>query len=681
MSEKKTRIGIGFKLLTVIFTISLIIIITNILVFDSFVKEFRTQNKSFAIYQPSIQLLQDLDELNSRSLSLTKNWVFIDKDTGTVQKKELIELHDVIYPKFKNEIDYFVQSWDLESQNLYYDLLYSMDSLRDKQAVIMDQLTFFEDYQNPEVLFEIYPLVTEKGDLIANSNRVSNQIDELVGIFNTKIDKNTTEAKAQFGVIKRIITGFTILIVVSLILLGLFIIRNVLFITKHLNSALKKTSQGYLPEVKKIKRNDEVGELSSNLQGLINHLHKLSVFANEIGKNTFDSEFKPASDGDVLGNALLTMRDNLYKAQKEGEIRQVENSQRNWASLGIAEFNEVIRDYNNDLKKLTNAVIERLVNYTEANIGGLFIVNEDNERDKFLELKAFYAFDRHKYLENRVEFGETLVGQCYVEKDTIYVTEVPDDYMYITSGLGTDKPRSILIVPLQFNEITYGVIELASFKNFEKYKIDFVEQISETIASAISTAKINQRTSKLLEESNEKSKRLEQQEIQARENITKVQSEIESLEKKYNELASEKENLLKELTLKDDNFSKEKKEIELKFEDEIKKRNVLLDAINNLTPYYEMSVNGDIIYANESYIKVFNLDKNDVIGNKHIKFISRDFINTGNYKQIWDQIKQNKKVDTSVQYMIDGRSRLINEVFVPTKDKDGNLKVFVFSKF
>jgi len=681
MSEKNSRIGIGFKLLFVVSLISVFIVISNILVYNSFVKQFRTQSKNFAIYNPSIQQLEELNEINIQSISLIKNWVFIDQDTGTVQKKKLIFLHKYTYPKFKQNMMTNVQQWDIDNQNKYYDLIASMDSLITKEAVLMDKLSFFEDYQNSQLMFEIFPIVTENGDLISNSNRISKKIEELKTIFTTKIKLNTDTAKSHFIKLKQIITAFTILIIVLLIFFAAFILRNILYVTTDFNNVIKKTREGYLPKVKSLKRKDEIGELSSNLSGLITHLKRLSEFANEIGQNTFDTKFTPASDGDVLGNALLRMRDNLVKAQKEADTRQEENTQRNWASQGIAVFNEVIRDYNNDLEKLTFAVIEKLVNYTKSNIGGLFIVNEDNLRDKHLELKAFYAYDRHKYLENRVNFGESLVGQCYVEKDTIYVTEVPDDYMFITSGLGNDKPRSILIVPLQFNEVTYGVIELASFKTFDNYKIDFVEKISETIASAISTAKINERTSKLLEESNEKSKRLEQQEVQARENITKVQSKISKLEKKYSALEEEKEKLIQDIEKKDVSFEKERKEAKAKIKYETNKRTQLLAAINNLAPYYEMSINGDILFANDNYISLINLDKEDIVRNKHIKLISRDFINSGHYKQIWDKLKEKQKVDISVQYMINGKSKFVNEVFIPISDEQKDIKILVFGKF
>ncbi|MBN2893942.1 MAG: GAF domain-containing protein [Bacteroidales bacterium] len=679
MAENRFRINIGFRLLSLVAIISLSIIISNILIYNSFLGEFKIQRKIFSIYHPSSIQLNKLDQLNINSLSLLKSWVFIDKDTGTIQKKELIYLHEVERPNIKQELNKYLQGWSIEEQNMYYDLLISFDSLITKESQIMDRLSFFEDYLDAQTMFEIYPLISENGDLMRNSKRISNDIAELNEIFEKRTQKTQETSENRFIKIKVTLTWLTIIIVLTLIFLAVFVMRNILYITTTLNVVVRKASQGLLPDVPKSNRKDEIGDLNKNLTSMISHLKGISSFANDIGKNKFDTPFKPASDGDVLGNALLQMRDNLVRAQKDADLRQIENTQRNWASQGIAVFNEVIRDTSNNLEELTDAVIEKLVNYTESNIGGLFIVNEDEYDEKYLELKSFYAYDRHKYIQQIVKPGETLVGQCYVENDTIYVSEVPEDYIAITSGLGSDKPRSILIVPLQFNEITYGVVELAAFTQFEEYKKDFVEKISETIASAISTAKINARTSKLLEESNEKSKRLEQQEVEARENISRVEANLKDLQNKYkislesNELLSdEKDEVLKQL----DNF---KKETKIKIEEEKERFTILQSAINQTIPYYEMNANGDILYANPLYIQLLNLPEDEVFDHRHISFISRDYINTGNYKQIWDDLKELKIVNTSIQYMIDGKSKFITENIIPISNKKDKLeKIIVF---
>ena len=105
---------------------------------------------------------------------------------------------------------------------------------------------------------------------------------------------------------------------------------------------------------------------------------------------------------------------------------------------------------------------------------------------------------KQKYIDQKIYKGEGLAGQSWQEKDTIYVTDVPDDYIAITSGLGDANPTSILIVPLIVNDEVYGAIELASFNEFDEFEIEFLEKIAESIASSISSAKINSKTQKLL---------------------------------------------------------------------------------------------------------------------------------------------------------------------------------------
>ncbi|MBQ5550417.1 MAG: GAF domain-containing protein, partial [Bacteroidales bacterium] len=87
------------------------------------------------------------------------------------------------------------------------------------------------------------------------------------------------------------------------------------------------------------------------------------------------------------------------------------------------------------------------------------------------------------------------------EQKTIYIKETKDDYVKITSGLGKSNPRSLVIVPLKFNDEIYGVVELASFIKYQPFEIEFIERVAESIASTISTVNINIRTAQLLKES------------------------------------------------------------------------------------------------------------------------------------------------------------------------------------
>src|SRR5690606_37974663 len=121
---------------------------------------------------------------------------------------------------------------------------------------------------------------------------------------------------------------------------------------------------------------------------------------------------------------------------------------RNWVTEGLARFADVMRRYD-DYHELSNTIITDLVKYTKATQGGLFILNRDNDNDIYLDLAACYAFERRKFLTKRVDLGEGLVGQCYLERQRIYMEEVPADYLTINSGLGGAQPNALLIVPLK----------------------------------------------------------------------------------------------------------------------------------------------------------------------------------------------------------------------------------------
>ena len=247
--------------------------------------------------------------------------------------------------------------------------------------------------------------------------------------------------------------------ILGLILLTLviyFIARNISRPISITTSLLKKLSLGDIEDVEKlqIKSHDEIGNMSNSVNTLIEGLNSTAEFANQIGKGNLDAEFTPLSDDDVLGNALIEMRKSLADARKEEEKRKIEDKKQNWTTSGLAKFGDILRHNNDNLDNLSFNIISNLVDYLEANQGALFIkeyeVTEGSEdQDKvFFELKSAIAWGRDKFIKKKVEVGEDLVGRCAHEKKTIYLTEVPEDYVEITSGMGSSNPRSVLIVQI-----------------------------------------------------------------------------------------------------------------------------------------------------------------------------------------------------------------------------------------
>ncbi|MDA3821492.1 MAG: GAF domain-containing protein, partial [Bacteroidales bacterium] len=189
---------------------------------------------------------------------------------------------------------------------------------------------------------------------------------------------------------------------------------------------------------------------------------------------------------DELGQALLKVKDSMLLSSKETSARRKQEEQQNWASQGLAKFGALLRDFEHNVSLLSYKFIHELVEYMEMEVGGLFMLGKEGDESVY-ELTGAYAFDREKQLKKAFKPGEGLVGRCAVEKKSIVITDVPNKYNRIRSGLGEDKPSSIVLVPVIFDDRVLGVIELASFNDVPKYKLDFLESLGSTIASSLLT--------------------------------------------------------------------------------------------------------------------------------------------------------------------------------------------------
>lgn len=305
----------------------------------------------------------------------------------------------------------------------------------------------------------------------------------------------------------------------------------------EIKSLVEKISQGSLnigvsDEI--LSKNDELGQIGRGIMQIRKGLNEKAVFAKKIGEDELNVSLQKLSDDDSFGDALLQMQENLKKARAEELKRKEQDDRRNWITEGQTKFAQILRQNEADLEELSFHIISNLVKYMKINQGGLFILNDETD-DKYLEMMACYAFDRRKYTSKRVEIGEGMLGACFLEGKTTYLTQLPQDYIRITSGLGGENPGALLLVPLKLNDETLGVIELASFRPFEKHAIEFAEKIAEIIASAISGLKISSRTTMLLQKSQQQAEELRAQEEEMRQNMEELTATQEALEEKEKE--------------------------------------------------------------------------------------------------------------------------------------------------
>ncbi len=537
------KISLGFGVIT-------FISLFNSALIGYYIHESKNLNDTIhKVYQPSLQHLKELNNEVLESKILIKNWVFIEKDDFTSDKLRLIEIKDIRIPFLVKELKslstlYWANN-EKESINEIISLL--NDSLITYHSNIANNLNTKTAYADKVYLREVQRLAEESGSISLLTGIINAKLILLIEFYNTKVDQTRNRNDALYMKTLRVAVTFSILFIILAIVISYFTIRNLIKPINFIKNTLISMSKGILPNNKIKESNDEIGEMSGALNSLVQGLKDISDFATEIGKGNFNSSFTPLSDKDTLGNSLIMMREELIMASLEDEKRKKEDSQRNWATQGIAKFSEILRLNTDNLGELSYNVISNLVNYLDANQGGMFIITESNGNET-LELTACYAYNRKKFLDKKIEKGEGLVGRCFQEKETIYMSEIPKDYIKITSGLGEENPRSLLLVPLTSNDETYGVIELASFAELEVFQIEFVEKIATSIASTISTVKINIQTNKLLSQSRLQAEEKSSQEEEMRQNMEELRATQEQSARREQQLLKEVEMLKTELS-------------------------------------------------------------------------------------------------------------------------------------
>ena len=292
--------------------------------------------------------------------------------------------------------------------------------------------------------------------------------------------------------------------------------------------SLQDLSVGKKIDKIEVKHNNEIGIMTASLNNLVEGVNAYATFAKEIGNGNLDADFKALGKDDELGNSLIQMRDSLKKID-------IHEKEQRWQTEGITKINDLIRAHSENVQELSRQLTSKIAKHLNANQIAIYLLEqEDNE--SHIELAACYAYERHKHLTRRINIGDGLVGQCVLEKNYIYLTDVPDGFVKITSGLGSATPNAIIVFPLIYNEQVEGVIEIASFKKFAPFEIEFLRKAAESIAASISRTKSAERTRILLEETRSMSEEMKAQEEELRQNNEELQATQEEMARKLREM-------------------------------------------------------------------------------------------------------------------------------------------------
>ncbi len=212
---------------------------------------------------------------------------------------------------------------------------------------------------------------------------------------------------------------------------------------------------------------------------------------------------------------LEKQKEEITIQRQEIKLREKEQQGIMWFNEGLNKFSDLLSKNKGDLKKLTKSTIKSLVDYVEAEQGGIFLLNDEDPNDMFLELIAQYAYNENR-MHDKFLIGEGYVGTCFNEKNVIELDNLQKGYTSLKSGLGEEEPKYIAFVPIKMDESVIGVIEIASFKKLKGYKISFIQKMSETLHSILSSEKSTDKMMKMVEQS-----KLQSEELMAQEEILK----------------------------------------------------------------------------------------------------------------------------------------------------------------
>ena len=266
--------------------------------------------------------------------------------------------------------------------------------------------------------------------------------------------------------------------------------------------------------------------LAQSINRMTGTLKGIFKAAETIAAGNLDIEVKEQGERDLLAQSINRMTQALREASSK-------NAAQSWLKDGLAGLNQCMRG-EQEILELGRSIITYLAKYLNAKIGAIYLV----EGESSLRLAAGYAFQKRKGLKNVIDFGEGLVGQAALEGESILITDIPDDYLAIGSGLGESPPEQILVYPFLFENKVKGVIELGSLAEFSDLDFEFLSQSAENIAIGVTTASNRRLLRELLEQT-----QAQAGELQAREE--ELRNTNETLEKQARDL-KQSERLLKE---------------------------------------------------------------------------------------------------------------------------------------
>ena len=271
---------------------------------------------------------------------------------------------------------------------------------------------------------------------------------------------------------------------------------------------------------------ENVNQLAANLT---TQVRAITDVATAVTRGDLSRSIQVRARGEVSH-----LKDNINEMIRNLKETTQKNARQDWLKTNLTRFTRLLQGQR-DLGTMTALILSELAPLVSAH-HGVFYLLDDQGRDARLRMIAGYGCRAGDSLAASFALGEGLVGQCALEKGRIWLSQVPRDYVRISSGLGSAPPASIVVLPILFERQVKAVIEIASLERFTDTHMSFLDQLMESIGVVLHTIETNSRTESLLTQSQSLAQELQQTNMELAEKARLLSEQNIEVERKNREV-------------------------------------------------------------------------------------------------------------------------------------------------
>jgi methyl-accepting chemotaxis protein len=271
-------------------------------------------------------------------------------------------------------------------------------------------------------------------------------------------------------------------------------------------------AEGNLRVRPKTEYRGDFGQIKIALETAISSLLLVIEDIVQVSQSLAEGKQTATAQAEYKGD-FLKIKQALETASTKQAEMTTKNATQDWLKTGQMQLNQKITG-EQEMMTLAKNVITFLTTYLNAQVGAFYMLEErkkmkeekakeelgDFDENIWLKLIASYAYTQRKGSPNEFQLGEGLVGQAALEQQSILVTDIPEDYIAIQSGLGETIPQNILVIPFLYENTVKGIIEIASLHTFTDIQLEFLEQIMPSIGIAVNTTTSRMQMQQILQQ-------------------------------------------------------------------------------------------------------------------------------------------------------------------------------------